>query len=106
MPAASLQLDLWTHGLHAIDLPLRNHSVDSNKIEGNQSPACTAPARLLLFFSSFQIKSFVAPIGACFIAVTIRGLNILWVKLSNSAESLQMVFECTVLSVNEVVFQG
>jgi hypothetical protein len=30
MPAASLQLDLWTHGLHAIDLPLRNHSVDSS----------------------------------------------------------------------------
>ena len=44
------------------------------------------------------------PIGVCLTALTKRGAEILWVKLSNSTELKQMVFEYAVLPVNEAVF--
>ena len=46
------------------------------------------------------------PIGVCYTEVTKSGVDILWVKLSNSAESKQMVFEYAVLPVNEAMFWG
>ena len=46
------------------------------------------------------------PIGVCYTAVTKRGVDILWVKLSNSAKLKQMVFEYAVLPVNEAMFWG